>query len=69
MFYSQLCQQLQRQAEQALARAKAAEAQFQVDGVRVMEKDKSSKGLCEGREVKQVYPLERPQERHRIACR
>jgi hypothetical protein len=43
---------------------------LQADGVIVMEKDKPSKGLCEGREIKQmlIYPLDTPKERHSIAC-
>ncbi len=41
----------------------------QIDGVFVMEKDKPSKGLCEGREVKQAltYPLANPQKRCSIS--
>ncbi len=72
-FYEQLCQQLTWQAEQPLTQVNNVQARIQVvqaDGVFVMEKDKPSKGLCEGREVKHilVYPLEDPQERHSIAC-
>jgi hypothetical protein len=71
-FYSQVCQQLEQQAEQPLSRASSETARLQIiqaDGVFVLEKDKPSQGLCEGREVKHVlvYPLEDPQERHRMA--
>lgn len=72
-FYKQLCQQLGQQATQPLSHAPQAKATLQIiqaDGVFVLEKDKPSKGLCEGREVKHmlVYPLEKPSERNSIAC-
>ena len=72
-FYEQVCQDFAALAQQPLVGTKPQPGKVQVlqaDGVFVMEKDKPSKGLCEGREVKHVlvYPLEKAQERRSIAC-
>jgi hypothetical protein len=70
--YDQVCEDFARLAEQPLLTNNRQPRNLQVlqiDGVMVLEKDKPSKGLCEGREVKQVliYPLGKPRERHSIA--
>jgi hypothetical protein len=71
--YQQVCQDFEQLAQQPLLTNEPQSGKGQViqaDGVFVMEKDKPSKGLCEGREIKQIliYPLDKPQERHSIAC-
>jgi hypothetical protein len=70
-FQKQGYQTFQELAEQPLAQSQqpGAVKVVQADGLMVLEKDKPSKGLCEGREVKQVliYPLDKPKERHSIA--
>jgi hypothetical protein len=73
VLYHHVCQDFEKLSEQPLAQNKHQAGGLQViqaDGVLVMEKDKPSKGSCEGREVKHVlvYPLTKPQERHSIAC-
>ena len=70
--HEQIYQTFEELAQQPLSQSKQ-QGQVQViqaDGVFVMEKDKPSKGSCEGREVKHVliYPLEKPNERHSLAC-
>ncbi len=70
--YEQVSQMFEELAEQPLAlKQPLGDIQvIQTDGVFVMEKDKPSKGSCEGREVKHIltYPLEKPKERQSIAC-
>lgn len=70
-FQEQVYQSFQELAEQPLARSQQQGGikVVQADGVIVLEKDKPSKGLCEGREIKQmlIYPLEKPKERYSIA--
>lgn len=71
--YTEVCEDFADLAEQVLPTSNpqlSTVQVIQVDGVMVMEKDKPSKGLCEGREVKQmlIYPLDKPKERNRIAC-
>ena len=71
--YEQVYRDFEEFANQPLAQNKQPSSRVQViqaDGVFVIEKDKPVKGSCEGREVKHVlvYPLEKPEERHSIAC-
>jgi hypothetical protein len=70
--YEQVSQMFEELGEQPLSlKQPLGEIQvIQADGVFVMEKDKPSKGSCEGREVKHIltYPLEKPKERQSIAC-
>jgi hypothetical protein len=71
--YEQVCDTLAHRATQPLRKCDTAVSQqiqvVQIDGVFVIEKDKPSQGLCEGREVKHAltYPLAKPQERFSIA--
>jgi hypothetical protein len=71
--YQQVCATLEHRSTEPLGKHDPAASQqvqvVQIDGVYVLEKDKPSKGLCEGREVKHAltYPLAKPQERCSIA--
>jgi hypothetical protein len=71
--YQHVCETLGQQATEPLDKHDLVTLHqvqvVQIDGVFVLEKDKPSQGLCEGREVKHAltYPLANPQERCSIA--